>query len=376
MASNAVIDQVLALSQEGKTPTEIARETGMPFRQVRSLLSKAGQIVSSEAQAEAPDASTSPSKRAPQELPEALLAEIESRYQQGETAINIATSLELNYQRVLRALREKGLLRQERRGRRGKGSEQPTAAEPSQALTAEVLQLAQQGMSPVQIARSTGLKIRQINTILQRSARVPVAPAPSRPQRVPRHGATSWLRVPQPEELPEQVQTLFGKFVEKTGFVPNVIHNFALLPEHLLRWFGYYDYLMRSEGHLSRREREMIAVVVSSHNQCEYCLASHSAYLRDLTGDPVLPDVLIANYRRAEISPRERALLDFALKITTDSPRMEETDLEPLRSVGLSDEAIFEAAQVAAMFNFTNRLANALGWKPNAEYYAMHRAYE
>ncbi|WP_018465896.1 peroxidase-related enzyme [Calidithermus timidus] len=371
MASNAVIDQVLALSQEGKTPTEIARQTGMPFRQVRSLLSKAGQIASSEA----PDASTQ-SKRASEELSEELLAEIEKRYQQGETAINIATSLELNYQRVLRTLREKGLLRQERRRRGNKGSGQPTAAEPSQPLTAEVLQLAQQGMSPVQIARSTGLKVRQINSILQRSTHPPVAPAPPRPQRVSRHDATSWLRVPEAQELPEQVQTLFGKFIEKTGFLPNVIRNFALLPEHLLRWFGYYDYLMRSEGHLSRREREMIAVVVSSLNRCEYCLASHSAYLRDLSGDPVLPDVLIANYRRAEISPRERALLDFAFKLTTDSPHMEEDDLEPLRNVGLSDEAIFEAAQVAAMFNFTNRLANALGWKPNAEYYAMHRAYE
>lgn len=373
MASNTVIEQVLALSQEGKTPTEIARETGMPFRQVRSLLSKAGQITPAEAGSE-----PGSSKRAKEELPEDVLAEIESRYQQGETAINIATSLELNYQRVLRALREKGLLRQEGRGRRGaegERSEKAASDEPSQQISEEVLQLAQQGMSPVQIARSTGLKIRQINTILQRSTRVPVALAPSRPRRAPKHGVTSWLRVPEPEGLPEQVQTLFGKFVEKTGFVPNVIRNFALLPEHLLRWFGYYDYLMRSEGQLSRREREMIAVVVSSHNQCEYCLASHSAYLRDLTGDPILPDVLIANYRRAEISPRERALLDFAVSMTTDSPRMEEGDLEALREVGLSDEAIFEAAQVAAMFNFTNRLANALGWKPNAEYYAMHRTY-
>lgn len=373
MASNAVIDQVLALSQEGKTPTEIARETGLPFRQVRSLLIKAGQI----APAETPDGSTA------QELPESLLAEIENRYQQGETVISIASSLELNYQKVLRALRERGVLRQERRRRQAKDHAKeedkgPATSEPSQQLIGEVLELAQQGHSPVQIARSTGLKIRQINSILQRSARVPAAPAPSRPPRAPRprRDSTCWLRVPELEGLPEQVQTLFNKFIEKTGFIPNVMRNFALLPEHLLRWFGYYDYLMRSEGQLSRREREMIAVVVSSHNRCEYCLASHSAYLRDLTGDAILPDVLAANYRRAELSPRERALLDFASRMTTDSPRMDEEDLEALREVGLSDEAIFEAAQVAAMFNFTNRLANALGWKPNAEYYAMHRNYE
>jgi uncharacterized peroxidase-related enzyme len=357
VASNAVIDQVLSLAQEGKTPIEIARETGMPFRQVRSLLAKAGQI---EAEGE-------PGKDAGKHepIPEEVLAQIEARYAQGETVIDIATSLELNYQRVLKALRERGVLRQGRRGRRPKSNGKAKAAEASQ----QVLELAQQGQSPLQIARTTGLKVRQVRALLQRSS--PPAPA-SQPSR---HDASAWLRVPEPEELPEAVRTLFGKFVEKTGFIPNVARNFALLPEHFLRWFGYYDYLMRSEGHLSRREREMIAVVVSSHNRCEYCLASHSAYLRELTGDPILPDVLIANHRRAEISPRERALLDFAVRMTTDSPRMEEADLEPLRSVGLSDEAIFEAAQVAAMFNFTNRLANALGWKPNAEYYAMHRDY-
>lgn len=117
----------------------------------------------------------------------------------------------------------------------------------------------------------------------------------------------------------------------------------------------------------------MIAVVVSSENGCDYCLASHSAYLREISGDPVLPDVLAANYRRAHLAPRERALLDFAVKMTQDSATMSPDDLIPLRAVGLSDEAIFEAAQVAAMFNFTNRLANALGWKPNEEYYHQHR---
>lgn len=379
MASNAVVEQVLALSQEGKSITEIARETGLPFRQVRSLLAKAGQIEAGEEQAE--DAEGAGRKR--EEIPEELLAQIEARYAQGETVIDIATSLELNYQRVLRSLRERGVLRQERRGRRAKGEGKAggkgPAAEPSQQLAAEVLELAQQGQSPVQIARATGLKVRQINAILQRGSRggtaaAPTTPAPAR--RPSRHDATAWLRVPEPEDLPEAVQTLFGKFLEKTGLVPNVARNFALLPEHFLRWFSYYDYLMRSEGQLSRREREMIAVVVSSHNQCEYCLASHSAYLRELTGDPVLPEALAANYRRAEVTPRERALLDFAVQMTTASPRMEEDDLEPLRRAGLSDEAIFEAAQVAAMFNLTNRLANALGWKPNAEYYGMHRAYE
>jgi uncharacterized peroxidase-related enzyme len=188
---------------------------------------------------------------------------------------------------------------------------------------------------------------------------------------------TAWVKVPPESEAPEDVQTLFGKFREKTGFVPNVARNFALMPEHFLRWFRYYDFLMRNEekSQLSRREREMIAVVVSAANECEYCLASHSAYLREISGDPVLPEVLAANYRRAHLSPREQALCDFARKMTTGSVAMNPEDLQMLRSLGLSDEAIFEAAQVAAMFNFTNRLANALGWVPNAVYYRQARDY-
>jgi uncharacterized peroxidase-related enzyme len=195
------------------------------------------------------------------------------------------------------------------------------------------------------------------------------APAESKPQ------PTAWVKVPDESELPQEVRALFEKFREKTGFVPNVARNFALTPEHFLRWFRYYDFLMRNEeqSHLSRREREMIAVVVSAANACEYCLASHSAYLREITGDPVLPDVLAANYRRARLTARERALLEFAYQITVDSATMSLADVQRLRSLGYSDEAIFEAAQVAAMFNFTNRLANAMGWVPNEVYYHMHR---
>ena len=186
---------------------------------------------------------------------------------------------------------------------------------------------------------------------------------------------TAWVKVPDRKKLPEEVQVLFGKFEEKTGFVPNVARNFALTPEHFLRWFRYYDFLMRDErqSHLTRKEREMIAVVVSSANECEYCLASHSAYLRDITGDKILPDVLIANFRRAHLEPREHALLEFAYHLTVDSATMNHADVQMLRSLGLSDEAIFEAAQVAAMFNFTNRLANSMGWLPNEVYYGQGR---
>ncbi len=186
---------------------------------------------------------------------------------------------------------------------------------------------------------------------------------------------SAWVKVPAQSEAPEDVQKLFGKFEDKTGFVPNVARNFALTPEHFMRWFKYYDFLMRTEDHsnLTRKEREMMAVVVSATNNCEYCLASHSAYLRELSGDPTLPDVLIANFRRADLEPREHALLEFAYNLTVDSASMSQADVQMLRSLGLSDEAIFEAAQVAAMFNFTNRIANAMGWVPNEVYYYQHR---
>ena len=184
----------------------------------------------------------------------------------------------------------------------------------------------------------------------------------------------SWLHVPEADTLPEDVQVLFGKFEEKTGFVPNVARIFALTPKHFIKWFKYYDFLMRTEeSELSRKEREMVAVTVSSQNACEYCLASHSAYLREVSGDPALPDKLVHNYRRADLSKRERAVLDFAVALTNSSGEMTPENVQPLKNAGLSDAGILELAQVAAMFNFTNRLANALCWKPNEVYYHQHR---
>ncbi len=184
---------------------------------------------------------------------------------------------------------------------------------------------------------------------------------------------TSWLEIPKRQDLPTDTQKLIDKAEDKFGFVPNVLANFAINPEHLMRWFDYYNFLMQEDYQLSRREREMIAVVVSAENKCEYCLATHSSYLREITADAILPDTLIHNYHRANISAREKALLDFAVKMTNESFKMVEADLEPLREQGLNDQAIGELAQVAAMFNYTNRLLNALGWKPNQEYYGMFR---
>lgn len=184
----------------------------------------------------------------------------------------------------------------------------------------------------------------------------------------------SWLDIPDPSDLPEDAQKLFARAEEKLDHVPNVFRAFSVTPEHFLHWFRYFDFLMRNEAStLTLAEREMIGLVVSAENRCEYCLGAHSATLRSLIDDHVKADVITHNYRRAELTERERALLDFAVDLTNRSHEMTEADLQPLRDLGLDDATIFEAAQVAAMFNFTNRLANALGWKPNRRYYAHER---
>jgi uncharacterized peroxidase-related enzyme len=183
----------------------------------------------------------------------------------------------------------------------------------------------------------------------------------------------SRLPVPERDEVPEDVATLLAKAESKLGFVPNVMRVMAFRPTHLMKWFAHYDELMRGESLLSKAQREMIAVVVSAANRCNYCVVSHSAAVRVETGDPTLADLLATNYRHAPLDPRDRAMLDFAHKLTVASHEAEEEDLEELRRHGFSDEEIFDIAEVAAMFNFTNRLASAFAWVPNELYHDLGR---
>ena len=178
----------------------------------------------------------------------------------------------------------------------------------------------------------------------------------------------AWLRVPGEDEAPPAVAKLFDKASEKLGFIPNVLRVYALRPRHLELWDAFYDDLMRGESGLTKPQREMIAVVVSTVNRCHYCMVSHAAALRKLTGDPILVEQLRTNYKYAELEPREQAMLDFAVKLTEQSSSCSEDDVEALREAGWSDEDIMDIAQVAAMFNFTNRLASGLGWVPNDEF--------
>lgn len=191
-----------------------------------------------------------------------------------------------------------------------------------------------------------------------------------------------WLSVPDEAELDEDLRKLFRKAREKLGFVPNVFMAYTVRPEHFRRWFNYFRELMQGESELSPAEREMISVVVSSENQCLYCLVSHGAELRQAlaatlqqaTEAEVLGDRITLDYRRAGLSERTTAMLDYAVKITRNPVECSEADVERLRELGFSDQAIFDIAEVTAMFNFTNRLASATGMLPNREYHSLGRS--
>ena len=188
-----------------------------------------------------------------------------------------------------------------------------------------------------------------------------------------REGATTWLREPDEATLPGEVRALWVRPLEKLGFVPNVLRVFALRPSHLLRWNEHFEELMTGDSGLTKVEREMIAVVVSVANRCTYCIAAHSAALRKLSRDPELADAVARDHRTARLDPRMQAVLEYALKLTLTPAEMSEDDVQALRQAGLSDEDIMDAAEVTAMFNFTNRMASGLGWVPNPEYEALGR---
>lgn len=182
-------------------------------------------------------------------------------------------------------------------------------------------------------------------------------------------------RLPVPDEatLPEDLQELFAKMYEKPGFVPNVYRAYSLRPEQLRGFVALYTSIMESDSQLTKAEREMIAVTVSSLNHCFYCLTSHGAVLRIRAKDAVLADTIAANYRAADLTPRQRAMLDLAVKVTLESESISDADFTDLHSHGFSDEAIMDIVQTAAFFNYSNRVASALALRPNREYHGMAR---
>ena len=183
----------------------------------------------------------------------------------------------------------------------------------------------------------------------------------------------SWFAIPHEEALDDDLRKLFAKAREKIGFVPHVFLVYTVRPSHFRPWFNHFRELMQGESALSPAEREMIAVVVSAENHCLYCLVSHGAELRQALADEVLGDRITFDYRRAGLNERTTAMLDYAVKITRRPVSCSQADLQRLRDLGFSDQAIFDIAEIAAMFNFTNRLASATGMMPNREYHGLAR---
>jgi uncharacterized peroxidase-related enzyme len=179
--------------------------------------------------------------------------------------------------------------------------------------------------------------------------------------------------LPEVAELDEETQRYFQICVEKLGLVPNVLKTFSRNVEKLRAFSQYYNTLMLAPSGLTKLEREMVAVVVSSANRCFYCLVAHGQAVRQLSGDPQLGEMLVMNYRVAELSDRPRAMLDFAWKLTKDPAEIVEADREALRAAGLTQDEIFDLADVIGFFNMSNRFAIASDMMPNPEYHAMNR---
>lgn len=180
------------------------------------------------------------------------------------------------------------------------------------------------------------------------------------------------LSLPEPE-LGEGMAAYFAKCEEKLGFVPNVLRAYAFDNAKLEAFVAMYNDLMLAPSGLSKLEREMIAVAVSSHNKCYYCLVAHGAAVRQFGNDPVLGELIAMNYRAARLSKRHRAMLDFAVKLTREPWAIEDDDREALRHVGFSERDIWDIGAVAAFFNMTNRVASASDMRPNTAYHKQAR---
>jgi uncharacterized peroxidase-related enzyme len=175
------------------------------------------------------------------------------------------------------------------------------------------------------------------------------------------------------EPLTPHMAAYFAKCQEKLGFVPNVLKAYAFDMAKLSAFVAMYNDLMLAPSGLSKLEREMIAVAVSAHNRCYYCLVAHGAAVRELSGDPPLGELMVMNYRAARLSKRERAMLDFAVKLTAEPWLIEEEDRARLRRAGFNARDIWDIAAVAGFFNMSNRVASATDMRPNSTYHRQSR---
>jgi uncharacterized peroxidase-related enzyme len=179
--------------------------------------------------------------------------------------------------------------------------------------------------------------------------------------------------VPSIKQMPEDIRSRILAVQEKSGFVPNVFLVLAHRPDEFRAFFAYHDALMEKDGGLTKAEREMIVVATSSLNQCHYCVVAHGAILRIRAKNPLVADQVAINYRKADITPRQKAMLDFALKVSASAHAVSDDDFVTLRGHHFSDEDIWDIAAISAFFSLSNRMANVTSMRPNDEFYMLGR---
>jgi uncharacterized peroxidase-related enzyme len=179
--------------------------------------------------------------------------------------------------------------------------------------------------------------------------------------------------VPEVMDLPQDLRERILAVQEKSGFVPNVFLVLAHRPDECRAFFAYHDALMEKDSGLSKAEREMIVVATSSANQCQYCVVAHGAILRIRAKNPLIADQVATNYRSADLTPRQLAMLDFALLISQEAEQVEDADFDDLRAHGFSDEDIWDIGAISAFFALSNRMAHLVNMRPNDEFYLMGR---
>ncbi len=185
--------------------------------------------------------------------------------------------------------------------------------------------------------------------------------------------STGRFPVPSLSTLPDDIRARILEVQEKSGFVPNVFLTLAYRPDEFRAFFAYHDALMDKDSGLSKAEREMIVVATSSANQCQYCVVAHGAILRIRAKNPLIADQIAANYRKADITPRQKAMLNFAMKVSLEAHKVSEQDFAELSRHGFSDDDIWDIAAVSAFFGLSNRMANVTNMRPNDEFYLMGR---
>src|SRR5215218_8566233 len=186
--------------------------------------------------------------------------------------------------------------------------------------------------------------------------------------------SVSRFPVPAIADMPEDIRNRILAVQEKSGFIPNIFLVLAHRPDEFRAFFAYHDALMEKSGNLTKAEREMIVVATSNANQCQYCVVAHGAILRIRAKNPLIADQVAVNYRKADITARQKAMLDFAMKVSQSAHLVGEADIATLATHGFSDDEIWDIAAISAFFGMSNRLANFTSLRPNDEFYLLGRS--